>query len=486
MGPSLKKISAYLQALPSQEYSIPTHIAGVVNYFFDSYFKKVEELNSRIPRDSSPADPKVHIKEMWLGCEIHKAVSLNRAYPMFAKAKNAWAFAKLFEGGNYKIVPFIDEYEWKNAVKGSYEYRIQQESIQIGPDSVVTLPIYGTFFVTDRTGTKFVVHLDLGYESMSCNVLVMASPTRQAEAEKFLLDLDMSIEENDIYYGKCLSFLRGSLGFTKIRNTGWDEIVLKPVIIQEIRDNSIGVIANMDKLSSLGMVPSRNIILISPPGMAKTTIFRAVSQEVEDVTRIWCTGKSVQEASDVTSLFEAARSLAPCIVFIEDMDLFGRSRGQLSDFGGHVLNEFLACLDGMHQNSGIIIMASTNDIQSMDEALVDRPGRFDVKIEIPFPDAVDRSQMLSSFLRRVNAMPDGSVSRETLKTVVELTDGLTGAYIKELANATVIRAVARGNFVEGGIAFSADDLNSAAQQVVRNYQIGKTARKRLQAEVTVT
>jgi len=486
MGSPLKKISAYLKAIPTQEYAIPAQIAGAINYFFDSYFQKVEELNSRRPADNSPADPKTHVKEVWLGCEIHKAVSLNRSYPMFAKAKNAWAFAKLFESGNYKIVQFLDEYEWKNAVKGSYEYRIQQESVQVGPDVAATLPVYGTFFVTDRVGSKFVVHMDLGYETMSCVVSVMAAPTKKAEAEKFLTDLDMSIEKNDIYYGQCLSFLRGFLGFTKIRKTGWDEIVLKTDIIQEVRDNSIGVIANMDKLSSLGMVPSRNMILISPPGMAKTTIFRAVSDEVENATRIWCTGKSVQEASDVTSLFEAARSLAPCIMFIEDMDLFGRSRGMLSGYESHVLNEFLACLDGMHQNSGIIIMASTNDIQSMDEALVDRPGRFDVKIEIPYPDAVDRSQMMSSFLRRVNARPDDSVTRETLKVVVELTDGLTGAYIKELANATVIRAVAKGNFVAGGVLFSADDLNSAAEQVVRNYKIGKAARRKLQAEVVVT
>jgi hypothetical protein len=69
---------------------------------------------------------------------------------------------------------------------------------------------------------------------------------------------------------------------------------------------------------------------------------------------------------------------------------------------------------------------------------------------------------------------------------VDLTDGLTGAYIRELANATVIRAVAAGNLVPGGVKFSADDLNAAAEQVVRNYKIGKAARKKVQAEISVT
>lgn len=478
------KLAAYLKSLSSEEYAVPRQIAGAVNYLLDSYFSRIDEIKSRnLVVDDTPADPKTHIKELWLGCEIHQTISVNCKHPGFLKAQMAWAFSKMFRKDAYEIVPFIDQYPWKDFVKGSYEYRIQQESLQISAEKSATLPVFGGFFVRCMSGSRMVVNLDLAYESMSCNVSVMVSPNNKGIAEKFLEDLDRSMQENDIYFGKCLSFLRGTLGFTRIRSTSWDDIVLKPDLIQDIRDNSLGVIANMDKLSALGMVPNRNMILISPPGMAKTTIFRAISAEMDGTTRIWCTGKSVQDSSDVTSLFEAARSLAPCIIFIEDMDLFGRDRGSLSGYESHILNEFLACLDGMHQNSGIIVMASTNDIKSMDEALVDRPGRFDVKIEIPYPDEFDRNLMMSGFLKKLNARPDQSVTRDTVKTVIDLTDGLTGAYIKELANATVIRAVASGRFADGGVLFSADDLNKAAEQVVRNYKIGKAAKKKLQVSV---
>lgn len=488
MGKPIKRALAYLKSIPADSYNIPSQVAGVVNYFLDSFFAKraVEEARMKSLNGTIPADPKTHIKEAWLGCEIHKAVSLNRMYPTFAKANNAWAFSKMFDNGKYKIVPFLDEYEWKNAVKESYEYRIQQESIQIGNGLSATLPIFGTYFVIGETRTKLLIRVDFCNELNPYTVTVMSAPEAQREAEKFLVDLDRSIEQNDIYFGKCLSFTRGFLGFEDIKPSDWKEIVLKPGIIQEIRDNSIGVIENMDKLSKLGMIPSRNMILISPPGMAKTTVFRAVSHEMAEVTRIWCTGKSIGDSSDVTSLFEAARSLAPCVVFIEDMDLFGRSRDSLSGYESHILNEFLSCLDGVHQNSGVIIMASTNDIRSMDEALVDRPGRFDVKVEIPYPDEFDRGQMLYLFLSKLNAKPDSSVTMDTFKTVVGLTDGLTGAYVKELANSTVIRAVSRGNFVDGGkVLFSSDDLNSAAEQVVKNYRIGKSAKKKVQAEIEI-
>lgn len=491
MGEHMSKTASYLKALANLEYGIPAPIAGVVNYLVDSFFAKEDQRAlERMSREKYvPDDPKTHIKETWLECEIHKAITLNRTYPLFAKSQNAWAFAQLFDQSTYEIVPYIDQYEFKEYVKNSYEYRVQQERIQTSIDNMATLPICGTFFVQEKmTKTHIIVHMDLGHESMACVITVTASPEKKEIAEKFLMDLDSSIKENDIYYGKCLTFLRGFLGFTRVTPTGWGDIILKDDVIREIKDNSVGVLENMDKLASIGMNPSRNMILISPPGMAKTTIFRAISDEIDGrATCIWCTGKSVQDSSDVTSMFEAARALAPCVVFIEDMDLFGRDRSGLSDYRSQVLNEFLACLDGMHQNTGVIIMASTNDFASMDEALVNRPGRFDVKIVIPFPDKEDRSDMLLSFFKRIRARPDASVTRGIWDTVIDMTDGLTGAYIRELANATVIRAIASGNYADGAVVFKSEDLNAAAEQVVRNFRIGKAAHKsQIHADVSVS
>jgi len=159
----MRRIAKYLTGLSVADYQIPQTIAAVIDFAVDSYVARIEELQSRRPADDSPADPKTHVKELWLGCEIHKAVSVNRVYPLFAKAKNAWAFAKLFDGGAYKTVPFLDTYPWKAAVKGSYEYRVQQEAVQIGPDQSVTLPVFGTCFVTDNTCPTRSVKGDFGY-----------------------------------------------------------------------------------------------------------------------------------------------------------------------------------------------------------------------------------------------------------------------------------------------------------------------------------
>ena len=136
-------------------------------------------------------------------------------------------------------------------------------------------------------------------------------------------------------------------------------------------------------------------------------------------------------------------------------------------------------MDGAQENAGVVVMASTNDIASMDEALVNRPGRFDIKFEIPLPDAIDRSDMLKCFLSEYHATPDQTVTQDTWATVINMTEGLTGAYIRLLAKTAVIRAVSEGKCGANSAAcsFSADNLNAASEQVMKNYAIGKKAKK---------
>lgn len=487
---TLRRTAAYLAKLADTDYGVSTTISGAVNYLVDSYFAKVDVRNAAAPpMPWRPADPDAHIKEMWLGCDLHKARTVNKSLPDFARALHAWAFWQMFASADsrYEIVPFLDTYEFKEMLQGSYYYRIQSEQIQVALGKTVTLPVFGQFFVQSKNdGKRLLITLDLGHDSPGCSIRAMTSPENEGLCEAFFADFQLSSQANDIYYRQCLSFVRGRLDFMGVKPTAWSSIIMKEDLKDKIRQNTVEVLENSEKFMKLGMCPSQNLMLISPPGMAKTTIFRAISCDTDQkMTRIWCTGKSIDRADHVTALFEAARSLAPCIVFIEDMDLFGHDRSQnMYGQDNHVLNEFLACLDGAQENAGVVVMASTNDVASMDEALVNRPGRFDVKIEMALPDAAERSTMLRTFLRGFHATPDASVSVETWKNIIQMTDGLTGDYVKSLAKSTVIRAVASGRADAGdSCIFSADDLTAAAEQAMRNYQIGKRAKKHHTYEV---
>lgn len=481
----MKKFASYLTKLPDAEYGVPKPISGLVNYCLDSWWQKIDYRNSkieRVPEEWVPEDPFSHIRELWIGSELCSAVTLNQQYPKFAKSLNAYAFNQLFCGENaqYRIVPFLDSYEFKGMLKDSYNCRVQSEQISISLNTPIVVPVFGNFFVEHiATGVHLHVKADFCFEQLGCSLSIMSSPENQLAIEAFFAAMQSSIILNDIYYKKCTTFVGGRLDFCAVTKNTWGDVVLKEDIKQHIQDNTVNVLNHSEELTSLGMCPNRNMILVSPPGTAKTTIFRAISTEVEgNISRIWCTGKSIGCADDVTALFEAARSLAPCIIFIEDMDLHGGDR--LTSDNGRILNEFLACLDGQQENAGVVVMASTNDIASMDEALVNRPGRFDEKIEIPLPDAGDRNLMLRSFFEKMSALPDESITPQIWKTVIDLTDGLTGAYLSSLAKSTVIRAVSEGRMIigdAGSVAFSAGDLNSAAERVIKNYAIGKRAKK---------
>ena len=493
----IKKAAAYLGQLPDSEYGVTKQLSAATNYLLDSYFAKLDDRarrNARPPR-WYPAEPFNHIRELWLGCQLHVAVTLNQRYPAFAKAHNAYAFTRLFEGetAQYKVVPFLDTYEFKEALTGSYAMRIQSERMAVGPADIRTLPVFGNFFVEQTgTGAHLFISVDFCFESIGCNISAMAAPEHSGAVEQFFADMQQSLIANDIYYKKCLAFDKGALDFMDVAPTEWSSVILKTDVRDQIRANTVAVLEGSETLAKLGMCPNQNMILISPPGMAKTTIFRAISHEIEGrITRIWCTGKSIDRSEHVTNLFEAARTLAPCIIFIEDMDLFGRDRSSgLYGSDNHVLNEFLACLDGAQLNSGVVVMASTNDIASMDEALVDRPGRFDIKIEMPPPDAEDRSLMMASFMKQFHAAPDQSVNTDCWKNIVESTKGLTGAYIRSLVKAAVIRAVAEGRTRPDGsaVVITADDLGFAVNQIMANHAIGKKAKKHHQIEggITVT
>lgn len=202
------------------------------------------------------------------------------------------------------------------------------------------------------------------------------------------------------------------------------------------------------KFQRLGGKIPKGVLLLGPPGTGKTLLAKAVAGEA-GVPFLSISGAEFVEmfvgvgASRVRDLFEQAKKLAPCIVFIDEIDAVGRHRGAGLG-GGHdereqTLNQLLVEMDGFEENSGIIVMAATNRPDILDPALL-RPGRFDRQIVVDRPDVKGRLEILKVHTRRVPLAPDVN-----LEIIAKSTPGFSGADLANLVNEAALLAARKNH-----------------------------------------
>jgi cell division protease FtsH len=212
---------------------------------------------------------------------------------------------------------------------------------------------------------------------------------------------------------------------------------------QELKE-SIDFLKAPEKIQRLGGRMPKGVLLVGLPGTGKTLLARAVSGEAQ-VPFFNISGSEFIElfvgvgAARVRELFEQARSKAPCIIFIDELDAIGRSRGGSVMMGGHdereqTLNQLLTEMDGFDTSVGVVVMAATNRPEVLDKALL-RAGRFDRQIVVDKPDLRDRIEILNLHTKAV-------VMADTIDitVVAKRTAGLVGADLANIANEAAIIA----------------------------------------------
>tara|TARA_B100001109_G_scaffold252485_1_gene248548 strand:- start:31147 stop:33021 length:1875 start_codon:yes stop_codon:yes gene_type:complete len=238
--------------------------------------------------------------------------------------------------------------------------------------------------------------------------------------------------------------------------------------VDEAKEELVEVVSFLKepkRYSRLGAHIPKGVLLVGPPGTGKTLIARAVAGEA-GVPFFSISGSEFIEmfvgvgAARVRDLFEQAKSHAPAIIFIDELDALGRVRGVGPMSGGHdereqTLNQLLTELDGFNPSEGVIILAATNRPEILDPALL-RAGRFDRQVLVDRPDKIGREQILRVHMKKVQA--DKTVSVEA---VASLTTGFTGADLANLVNESALLATRRG-----AESVSMEDFVNAIERII--------------------
>ena len=210
----------------------------------------------------------------------------------------------------------------------------------------------------------------------------------------------------------------------------------------------VDFLKNPEKYTKLGGKIPKGVLLVGPPGTGKTLLAKSVAGEA-NVPFFSLSGSDFVEmfvgvgASRVRDLFNNAKSKAPCIIFIDEIDAIGRARGKSAITGGNderesTLNQLLTEMDGFGTNSGVIVLAATNRADILDKALL-RAGRFDRQIYVELPDIVGRKEIFEVHMRDLKLGND--VDKEFL---AKQTPGFSGADIANVCNEAALMAARKG------------------------------------------
>ena len=221
----------------------------------------------------------------------------------------------------------------------------------------------------------------------------------------------------------------------EVPDVKWEDIGGLEEVKKNLQEMILYPIEHPEKFHKFGMEPSKGVLFYGPPGCGKTLLAKAVANECSanfisikgpELLTMWF-GES---EANVREVFDKARSSAPCVLFFDELDSIGTSRGSsMGDAGGagdRVINQLLTEIDGVGPKKNLFFIGATNRPDILDEALL-RPGRLDQLIYIPLPDAPSRVSIFKANLRK------SPISRDVdFNFLGKITEGFSGADITEI------------------------------------------------------
>jgi hypothetical protein len=267
---------------------------------------------------------------------------------------------------------------------------------------------------------------------------VMASERERGEA--FIAELRDLMDRHNVYRGRVLELTESPWGGAGLRvrrlpRVERERIVLGGGVLERIERHTELFTAHAEELRQAGRHLRRGLLLHGPPGTGKTLTAMYLATLMPDRTTFVLTGEGF---GAIALACDIARTLTPAMIVLEDVDLVALDRGDFEDTNA-LLFELLNEMDGLNEDADIVFVLTTNRPQVLERALASRPGRIDLAVRMPLPDAEARGRLLDLYAEGLDV---GAAERGR---VVEATDGATPAFIRELLRRAALLAAEAGD-----------------------------------------
>jgi len=343
----------------------------------------------------------------------------------------------------------------------------EYEEIDIGEDEPVRVLKNGLWLLKNGS-TRFAILLAPARHygevtGVQFHVGVPNSADGTRITSDFFQHLEKSILKAESYRGKILSleqqahsYSGQSTGITvhRLRSVEREQVILPESTLTLLDRNVIQFVRQRQRLSQFRQATKKGLLFYGPPGTGKTHTIHYLAEALEGHTTLLISAEQVGLLAEYMTL---ARLLQPSMVIIEDVDLIARDRTEMDSPCEEVLlNKLLNEMDGLKEDADILFILTTNRPEQLETALASRPGRIDQAIEFPLPDETGRRKLVALYSQGIE-LPN-SVVDETVRR----TEGVSGAFIKELMRRTVQFHIER----DGTGEVSHDDVDNALNEML--------------------
>ncbi|GAA2368451.1 AAA family ATPase [Nonomuraea africana] len=411
--------------------------------------KVYDAVSTKIAEDNA-ASPLVARVTGHLGCTLGDVVVVEEKYRL-------WEHAGLQIGADRYLAAHSPGARWFGVVGGERRwesvinmllYAMRDGSRLLGRPDYGTAPIgpaesmevmqLGLVETVAPDGSPVVMVVSNVEEYDGHSLLTVLSVSRAA-ATAVRDEVERLKRLHDPFRGQVLSF-----GFSEHRDNELltflprpeltpEEVVLPEGRLEAVEDHIVGIAQVREQLVAAGQHLRRGLLLYGPPGTGKTHTVRYLVGRLREHTAILMSGPGMRRLDLAVAL---ARKLQPSIVVIEDVDLIAEDRSQFET--SPLLFSLLDAMDGISGDADVSFVLTTNRVEALERALVQRPGRVDLAVEVPPPSAPDRERLVRLYARSRPIEAD-------VAKVVAATEGATGAFVKELLRRVIMLAIRAGD-----------------------------------------